>query len=99
MVHHYYMGADSVKHMQQVWASLEPYVDYERFIEVKQLMAIQYEEAVRWRDACVLYFQTFSKQPIPAGYTRPEHDLGYYRALRFPNLPGQGVNWSLKDLI
>ncbi|WP_448701383.1 alpha-glucuronidase family glycosyl hydrolase [Mucilaginibacter sp. AW1-3] len=92
MVHHYYMGADSVKHMQQVWGSLEPYVDHERFIEVKQLMAIQYEEAVRWRDACVLYFQTFSKQPIPAGYVKPEHDLAYYRALRFPNLPGQGVN-------
>jgi len=92
MVHHYYTGADSVKHMQRVWNSLEPYVDRERFNEVKQLMAIQYDEAVRWRDACVLYFQTFSKQPIPQGYVRPEHDLNYYQALRFPNLPGQGVN-------
>ncbi|MBW4888514.1 alpha-glucuronidase [Mucilaginibacter sp. HMF5004] len=92
MVHHYYIGADSVKHMQQVWNLLQPYVDPERFNEVKQLMAIQYEEAIRWRDACVLYFQTFSRQAIPAAYPKPEHDLAYYRNLRFPNTPGQGVN-------
>lgn len=92
MVHHYYEGADSVKKMQQTWNSLRPYVDRERFNEVQQLMAVQYEEAVRWRDSCVLYFQTFSGQPIPPGYDRPEHDLAYYRSLSYPNVPGQGVN-------
>ncbi|EHQ25330.1 Glycosyl hydrolase 67 middle domain protein [Mucilaginibacter paludis DSM 18603] len=92
MVHHYYAGADSVKKMQQTWNSLRPYVDQERFSEVQQLMAVQYEEAIRWRNSCVLYFQTFSRQPIPVGYDRPEHDLAYYRSLRYPNVPGQGVN-------
>jgi alpha-glucuronidase len=92
MVHHYYQGADSVKKMQQVWSSLRPYVDKTRFDEVGQLMAVQYEEAIRWRNSCVLYFQTFSRKPIPPGYEKPDHDLTYYRSLRFPNIPGQGVN-------
>lgn len=92
MVHHYYEGADSVKHMQQVWAGMEPYVDPTLYTEVKQLMAVQYEEAIRWRDACVLYFQTFSHKPIPAGYPKPEHDLAYYHNQRFLNVPGQGTN-------
>ena len=92
MVHHYYEGVDSVKQMQQVWSTLRPYVDKTRFNEVEQLMAVQHEEAVRWRNSCVLYFQTFSGKPIPAGYEKPDHDLSYYRSLRFPNVPGQGVN-------
>ncbi|RKR81758.1 alpha-glucuronidase [Mucilaginibacter gracilis] len=92
MVHHYYTGVDSVTKMQQVWKSLSPYVDPTRFKEVEQLMAVQHEEAVRWRNSCVLYFQTFSRKPIPAGYEVPEHDLSYYRNLHFPNIPGQGVN-------
>ncbi|MCJ8208599.1 alpha-glucuronidase [Mucilaginibacter sp. RS28] len=92
MVHHYYEGADSVKHMQQVWNSVQPYVDPELHDEVKQLMAVQYAEAIRWRNSCVLYFQTFSRKPIPAVYPQPEHDLSYYRSLRFMNVPGQGTN-------
>jgi len=92
MVEHYYRGADSVKHMQQVWNSLERYVDHDRFTEVKELMAIQHNEAIWWRDACVLYFQTFSRKPIPDNFEKPLHDLSYYRGLRFTNLPGQGMN-------
>jgi alpha-glucuronidase len=64
----------------------------EQFREVSELMAVQRDEAIRWRDACVLYFQTFSKQPIPGGYAQPLHDLTYYRSQQFPNVPGQGVN-------
>ncbi len=92
MVGHYYAGADSVKQLQRRWDTLQSYVDSERFLAVKQLLAIQYEEAVRWRDACVLYFQTFSQMPIPPGYEKPEHDLNYYKSLKFPGVPGQGIN-------
>jgi len=92
MVARYYTGVDAVKDMQQVWKGMKPYVDPVRFNEVDQLMAVQYEEAVRWRNSCVLYFQSFSKMPIDPKYPKPEHDLQYYRSLRFPNVPGQGVN-------
>ena len=48
------------------WNRLKKYIDDERFEQVKMLLAIQEKEAVWWRNACVFYFQTFSKMPIPA---------------------------------
>jgi len=35
-----------------------------------------------WRDACILYFQTFSQRPVPDVVEKPEHDLEYYRNLK-----------------
>ena len=32
-------------------------------------------DAVWWKDACLLYFQQFSKQPIPYELERPVHEL------------------------
>lgn len=84
----YYSGVDSVRAMQKQWAGLQRYVDRERFEHVCMLLAIQEKEAVWWRNACLLYFQTFSKMPIPAQYEKPDHTLEYYQSLKFPNAPG-----------
>lgn len=83
----YYSGADSVKWMQRSWEAMAPYIDEEQFTQVKMLLNIQAEEAVWWRNACLLYFQTFSRKPIPQGYEQPEHNLTYYKELRFPYAP------------
>jgi alpha-glucuronidase len=48
------------------------------FNSERMLLNLQYEDAVRWRDGSVLYFQTFSKLPIPAGLKAPEHNHEYY---------------------
>ncbi|QKJ33157.1 alpha-glucuronidase [Mucilaginibacter mali] len=90
LVDHYYRGVDSVRAMQQIWNRMGTYVDSERFTEVQQLMNIQLNEATRWRDACVQYFQTFSNMPIPAKYPRPLHPLQYYKDQRFNFVPGTG---------
>lgn len=90
LCYRYNAGVDLVKAMQQQWNTVEGLVDDERFREVKMLLDIQVQEAKWWRDACLLYFQTFSKMPIPAPYERPEHDLEYYKSLRFPFAPGNG---------
>jgi alpha-glucuronidase len=92
LVHHYYMGVDSARQMQATWNKMEGKVDEERFTEVQQLLTIQIGEAVRWRDACVQYFQTFSKMPIPANYEQPLHPLQYYKDQKFSNVPGNGGN-------
>ena len=42
----------------------QTFVDPERFEETRTFLAIQENEARWWRDASVLYFQTFSKRPI-----------------------------------
>jgi len=92
LVWHYYTGAESVKQMGITWDQLQSKVDPERFAEVKQLMLLQHKEAVTWRDACVLYFQTFSKMPIAAEYPKPEHPLDYYKNQKFYYVPGIGGN-------
>jgi alpha-glucuronidase len=88
----YYSGVDSVLSMQKMWNGLKNFIDQERFDQVKMLLAVQEREAMWWRNACLLYFQTFSKMPIPSGFEKPDHTLEYYQALRFPYAPGIGGN-------
>ena len=83
-------GVNGVKKMQQTWNSFEKMVDKQRFTQVKMLLAIQEQEAEWWRDACLLYFQTFSKLPIPKELPQPAKTLEYYKSLSFPFAPGNG---------
>ena len=89
----YYEGVDSVRWMQRTWNSLEGKIDPDRFGQVKALLAIQEKEAVWWRNACILYFQGFSRQPIPEGLEKPDHSLDFYRKLEFPYAPGINPRW------
>ena len=86
----YNEGVAAVGQMQQQWQGLEKQIDPQRFTQVKQLLLIQHNEAVWWRDACLLYFQTFSKMAIPSNYEQPKHNLDYYESLKFPYAPGNG---------
>ena len=62
----------------------------ERFAQVAAFLAIQEQEAKWWRDACIAYFQSLSKRPLPAGAAPPAHSLEYYQSLKFPYAPGRG---------
>lgn len=84
----YYAGVEDVRRMQQLWNNVSAHIDPERSEQVKMLLAIQEKEAIWWRNSCLLYFQTFSKMPIPNGYEQPDQTLEYYKALRFPYAPG-----------
>ncbi len=84
----YHSGVDSVRNMQKTWNSLKNMVDEERFLHVKSLLAIQEKEAVWWRDACILYFQQFSRRPVPPGVEKPVKTLEYYMNLRHYYAPG-----------
>jgi alpha-glucuronidase len=88
MCYKYNEGVKAVRFMQTQWAGLEKVIDQERFQHVKMLLNIQEQEAVWWRDACLVYFQTFSKMPIPSQYEQPAHTLEYYKGLQFPYAPG-----------
>jgi alpha-glucuronidase len=93
LCHRYYQGADSVRYMQQQWNTLKGIVDEERFQQVSSLLAIQHQEATWWRNACVLYFQTFSKKDIPSGLEKPDQPLEHYQSLEFPFAPGIKPKW------
>jgi alpha-glucuronidase len=86
----YYEGAADVERMQAAWEELARYVDPARFAHVKALLAIQAREARLWRDACVLYFQTFSKRPLPGGLEPPRETLEHFRAIASRFVPGIG---------
>jgi alpha-glucuronidase len=78
LCYHYYRGVDGLAEVQKIWNSLKGKVEEDEFNREQALLKIQYEDAITWRDGCVLYFQTFSRLPIPAGLKAPERDLQYY---------------------
>jgi alpha-glucuronidase len=55
---------------------------------VKQYLAIQEKDARWWRDACLLYFQTFSKRPIPQELEQPQGTLEEYMKIEPKFAPG-----------
>lgn len=88
LVAHYTKGVDDVKRMRETWGHLHGYIDEGRYDQVATFLAIQEKEAQWWRDACIAYFQSISRLPLPAGYAAPEHSLKYYESLSFPYVPG-----------
>ncbi len=87
LCYRYYDGAMQVVHTQNLWNSLKNDIDPEIFDHVRQMLNIQAKEAVWWRDACLLYFQTFSQLPIPDKLSNPLKTLDYYIELNFPYAP------------
>ncbi|MDR6461717.1 alpha-glucuronidase [Chryseobacterium sediminis] len=71
----YDSGVKKVRDYQKIWDKMEPYIDKQRFADVQSKLRIQSKDAVWWKDACLLYFQTFSKKPIPYDIERPVHEL------------------------
>lgn len=75
LCHKYDDGVHQARHFLTVWDAMQPYVDRQRFDEVQRKLRIQARDAEWWRDACLLYFQTFSHRPIPQDVEHPVHNL------------------------
>jgi alpha-glucuronidase len=75
MCYRYDTGLQQVRGFQKVWDKTQPYVDAERFGQVQSKLRKQSLNAEVWKDACLLYFQQFSRLPIPYDIERPVHDL------------------------
>jgi alpha-glucuronidase len=87
----YCRGVEAVQAMRAAWSAQAGRIDTERYEETRTFLGIQEREARWWRDASVLYFQTFSKQPIaPDACGPPAETLDYYRSLISRNVPGSG---------
>ncbi len=84
----YQEGVNTVDGYCRYWETLEGKIDREQYDHVRQRLSIQAKEARWWKDACLLYFQTFSRMPFPEGVEQPRHNLDYYRSLRFYYVPG-----------
>jgi alpha-glucuronidase len=77
----YDAGVQQVRAYQKIWDRMEPCLDAQRFKEVQSKLKIQEHDAVWWKDACLLYFQTFSQRPIPYDIERPVHELEYLKTI------------------
>ncbi|HSO86699.1 MAG TPA: alpha-glucuronidase family glycosyl hydrolase [Draconibacterium sp.] len=88
MCFRYNDGVLSVREMQKTWDSMKEKVDKPRFEYVQSLLKIQEKEAVWWRNSCLLYFQTFSKMPIPASIEKADKTLEEYMNIREFFMPG-----------
>lgn len=77
---HYQRGVDWVRATRSTWAKLANTIDPEWHASITKRLAIQERDAIWWRDACLLYFQTFSKRPLPDGVERPAHTLAEYKS-------------------
>jgi alpha-glucuronidase len=81
-------GVKSVRWLQNEWEALKGKVDADRFKTVQSLLVKQERDAKIWKDACILYFQTFSRKPIPSGIEQPANTLDYYKSYRYTDIPG-----------
>lgn len=82
---HYQSGVDWVRKTQATWSTLVKAIDPETHKAVTEKLAIQERDAVWWRDACLLYFQTFAKRPLPSGVEPPAQKLEDYK--------GKALEW------
>jgi alpha-glucuronidase len=84
LCHKYDEGVHQARHFLAVWDAVQPYVDSQRFNEIQRKLRIQARDAEWWRDACLLYFQTFSHRPIPQDVEHPVHNLDEMMKFRIP---------------
>ena len=75
LCYHYNTGVNQVREFQKIWDKAGPFVDSTRFMNVQRKLREEVVNAVLWKDACLLYFQQFSRMPIPYELERPLNNL------------------------
>jgi|GEM_PF-33448 len=88
LCYHYDEGVKQVRDFQTTWDKVQQYVDADRFDLVQSKLRSQMQNAQLWKDACLLYFQQFSRLPIPSDIERPVHDLDEMIRNDMPYRPG-----------
>ena len=68
-------GVCAAHRFVEVWKSVRPYVDADRHERQLRRFERQERDAEWWRDACLLYFQQFSRIPFPPGFPKPTRTL------------------------
>lgn len=71
----YDKGVKKAEGFVKVWKKMKPYVAAEIYDEQLAKFERQAKDAWWWRDACLLYFQTFSQMKLPKSSPKPRHNL------------------------
>lgn len=75
LCHQYDRGVTEAQRFVSTWEAMRPYIDRELYEEQLWRFRRQAADAQWWRDACLLYFQTFSRQPLPKDSPAPVFTL------------------------
>lgn len=75
LCYRYDRGVAEAEKFVEIWKAMKPYVDAPRYERQLARFERQAKDAWWWRDACLLYFQTFSKRPFPVDCPAPKHKL------------------------
>jgi alpha-glucuronidase len=89
LCYHYDEGVHQVREFQKVWDKVKPYVDKQRYIEVQSKLRRHSRDAQIWKDGCLLYFQQFSRRPIPYEIERPVYNLDELENMDFNPIKGK----------
>lgn len=71
----YDAGVKQAEGFAKTWKAMKEYVDPERYQSQQRKFDRQAMDAWWWRDACLLYFQTFSNMPLPKNSPAPRFNL------------------------
>lgn len=71
----YDRGVREASTFVDTWKAMKPYVDAKRYESQLSRFERQAKDAQWWRDACLLYFQQFSKRPLPVDCPAPKYKL------------------------
>ena len=77
-------GVRAVDGFIPVWDAARPWLKDGFYEPVAAKLKVQAKDARWWRDACLLYFSTFSRMPLPEGVEVPEHSLSDYMRVKLP---------------
>lgn len=92
----YDRGVKAAEKFRQTWSGMQSYVDKERFDRVADRLDIQADDAIWWKDACLLYFQEFSRMKFPKDISKPVFKL---KELKKVQLPISNYECPTKDML
>jgi len=75
LCHAYDAGVRNAEDFVKIWNDVKPYIDEQRWTFQMKRYQRQAKDAWWWRDACLLYFQTFSQKPFPDDVPPCRHNL------------------------
>lgn len=71
----YDRGVRQAREFVDTWMAVKPYVKEDIYQRQLTRFQRQAKDAQWWRDACLLYFQTFANRPLPPDCPAPVHKL------------------------
>jgi alpha-glucuronidase len=85
LCYRYDLGVKQVaQEMIPAWEHQRSYVKSHLWSDVNDRLSVQLKDAKWWKDACLLYFQQFSQQPIPENVDKPTHTLEQLKQVKLP---------------